>query len=403
MRFKRLLNKIAKAAYQPYPCTPGKDCPQDVMQSENPGAIENPSSYIPDIVNNALREDCELCKKGCCGFEYSVFKQIDINELYAIASEEGIETPFFKQINGTLHINNGVKIYRMDPFITLSYKRKACVSATRSHCDLLQARLKSTPDLRGSVSNRPCRERISFSKNGFTFQESPCDSEPGCGAGYVTQSTSSGEPGPIFRIQVKDIDTNTFVAPFEVPGANQQFKNQLIALMLGSCRSVSIDNLTNIADAQLIEEHLELASNVTLFAASWALMPFAGMAVGAALVKGGSAISRLRPVVEGTRCAIAKAPWYLKEAATFGAWYAAGPVIPDAVDLVRWMQLEDSGYALFRNKRKYVIQDSQGQDYNLESNGNACVIQLNEAQEMEDTLEILNTPVQILQFLEQNY
>jgi hypothetical protein len=93
----------------------------------------------------------------------------------------------------------------------------------------------------------------------------------------------------------------------------------------------------------------------------------------------------------------------LKEAATFGALYAAGPVIPDAVDLVRWMQLEDSGYALFRNKRKYVIQDSQGQDYNLESNGNACVIQLNEAQEMEDTLDILDTPRQILEHLEQGY
>jgi hypothetical protein len=405
MRFKALLNKIAKAAYQPYPCTPGKDCPQDVMQSENPGAIENPSSYIPDIVNNALREDCELCKKGCCGFEYLVLKEININNLSTIASEEGIETPFFKQIDGTLHIHNGVKNYRIDPVITLAYKRKACVSATRSHCDLLQAKLKSTPVFSGNVSNKPCRERIDFSKNSFTFQESPCESEQGCGAGYVPQIAPSGE-GHIFRIKVKGLRTDggyNIIAPFEMPGANQQFKNQLIALMLGSCRSVSTEQLTNITEATELEDRLEFASNVTLFAASWVLPGLAGRAAAAALLKGVPRASRLRPIVEGTTCAIAKAPWYLKEAATFGALYAAGPVIPDAVDLVRWMQLEDSGYALFRNKRKYVIQDSQGQDYNLESNGNACVIQLNEAQEMEDTLDILDTPRQILEHLEQGY
>ena len=406
MRFKALLNKIAKAAYQPYPCTPGKDCPQDVMQSENPGAIQNPSSYIPDIVNNTNQEDCELCKKGCCGFEYLVFKHIDINNLYTIASEEGIETPFFKQIDGTLHIHNGVKNYRIKPVITLAYKRKACVSATRSHCDLLQAKLKSTPALSGKVSNKPCREQINFSKNGFTFQESPCESEQGCGAGYVPQIAPSGE-GHIFRIKVEALRTDggyNIIAPFEMPGANQQFKNQLITLMLSACRPTSTDTLINLTEATELEDSLEEATNWTLFGASLVLVPMAGVAAGAALVKGVSAISRLRPIVEGTTCAIAKAPWYLKATGQIGAWYAAGPVIPDAVDLVRWMQLEDSGYALFRNKRKYVIQDSQGQDYNLESNGNACVIQLNEAQEMEDTLEgpvgilsILDTPRQILE------
>jgi hypothetical protein len=364
MRFKALLNKIAKAAYQPYPCTPGVDCKQENPQpseNENENPIQNLNVFNDLISNNiSYPEDCPLCEKGCCTISYSVVKRVKLATLRAMHGN----LPFINFTANALY--DGDKTFKT-AYVDLVYNRQNCISTTKSHCDLLKS--FSRYKFGGNVQNRPCSELIR--KVGVEdFASQPCGSVT-IGANGEASATCHAKyiqypDGDVMKISTQQGEA------FDTPNSNQEWENQLKAMILSACRPITESQATDLNEAIEQENAYEAAVKITAFAAALAVGSGLGMLIKrsfgeAASTQGLSLIQRA--------CAAAKNPVTYISGAGRGVILTAPMILEDADYWSFAFDANKSYYQIFRNSEDFKLVDSEFNLFDVQDDsGGACVI-----------------------------
>jgi hypothetical protein len=359
MRFKALLNKIAKAAYQPYPCTPGVDCKQENPQpseNENENPIQNLNVFNDLISNNiSYPEDCPLCKKGCCTVSYTVRKKVKLPTLIAMHGA----LPFANLAGTTLY--DGNKTFKTD-HVELMYNRRSCLNTTESHCNLLKSFSKYR--FEGNIQNRPSRESISNLRN-TAFMSRPCDTEGSDGIVTCDSRYITFDDGDLMKILTKQGEA------FDTPNSNQEWENQLKAMILAACRPITESQATDLNEAIEQENAYEAAAKITVFAA--ALAAGAGLGMFVKWVGARAATSQGLSLIQKA-CASAKTPVYVDRAGR--AVILAAPMLIEDGDYWDFAgEANKSYYQLFRSNEVYNFVDSEFNLFDVQDDsGGACVI-----------------------------
>jgi hypothetical protein len=158
---------------------------------------------------------------------------------------------------------------------------------------------------------------------------------------------------------------------FDTPNSNQEWENQLKAMILAACRPITESQATDLNEAIEQENAYEAATKITVFAA--ALAAGAGLGMFVKWVGARAATSQGLSLIQKA-CASAKTPVYVDRAGR--AAILAAPMLIEDGDYWDFAgEANKSYYQLFRSDEVHSFVDSEFNLFDVQDDsGGACVI-----------------------------